>query len=86
MGLVQRELERAGLGTVSITLARPVTEQVRVPRAYFVRYPFGHPFGEPDAPAQQRQILSDALGLLESAREPGIIVDSPYRWRRDTFV
>ncbi len=63
-----------------------MTEQVRVPRAYFLRYPFGHPFGEPFAPAQQRQILADALGLLESVRVPGTIVDSPYRWRRHTFA
>ena len=83
---MQRELERAGLSTVSISLARPVTEQVRVPRAYYLRYPFGHPFGEAFAPAQQRQILADALGLLESVREPGTIVDSPYRWRHHRFA
>jgi D-proline reductase (dithiol) PrdB len=83
---VQREVERQGISTVGISLARNISERVRPPRTYFLRYPFGHPLGEPFHEAQQRRILDDALALLETAREPGTIIAAPYRWRRDRFA
>jgi D-proline reductase (dithiol) PrdB len=64
---------------------RPLSERIRPPRTYFVRYPFGHALGEAGNRAQQLQILRDCFNLLESATEPGVIVDSPYRWKRHTF-
>jgi D-proline reductase (dithiol) PrdB len=70
---------------VSISLARAISEQVRPPRVYCLRYPFGHPLGEPFAARQQRRILLDALSVLETAQQPGTIVDSPYHWRHSTF-
>jgi hypothetical protein len=85
VGLVQREVEAQGIPTVGLSLAREVSAQVRPPRTLFLRYPFGHPLGEPGNRAQQRRILLDALELLERAREPGVIVDAPYPWRRHRF-
>ena len=86
MGLVQREVEREGISTVSISLAREVSERVKPPRTFFLRYPFGHPMGEPFKSLQHYRIFSDALDLLESALEPGTIVEGPYRWRRHIFA
>ena len=80
MGLIARVIEAAGIPTVAISLQREITEQVKPPRAVYLRWPFGHPMGEPDRPAQQRQVLQDALDLLLAAREPGVIVDLPYPW------
>lgn len=85
MGLIARVIEAEGIPTVSISLQREITAQVKPPRAVYLRWPFGHPMGEPHRPAQQRQVLRDALDLLLAAREPGIIVDLPYRWRRDRY-
>ena len=82
---MQREVERKGISTVSISLAREISERIKPPRTYFLRYPFGNPLGEPFNEKQQNRIFSDALGLLESIHEPGTIVDSPYRWRRSVF-
>lgn len=82
---MQRELERQGLATVGISLLRRVTEKLRPPRTYFVRYPFGHALGEPFRSAQQQRIFREALAVLETATQPGTIVDSPYRWRRARF-
>jgi D-proline reductase (dithiol) PrdB len=82
---VQRALEAGGVATVSITLLRKVTESLRVPRAYYVPYPFGHALGEPLRLNQQRAVFQAALELLETVREPGTIVDSPFRWRRTRF-
>ena len=85
MGLVQREIEQQGISTVSISLARNITEYIRPPRSYVLRYPFGHPLGEALHGAQQRQILRDVLDVLQSARTPATIVEAPYRWRRHRF-
>jgi len=63
VGLIQRAIEAAGIATVSVSLLRAVTEKLRVPRAVAVRWPFGHPLGEPFNRAQQLTIIHDALGL-----------------------
>jgi hypothetical protein len=59
---------------------------VRPPRAVYLRYPFGHPMGEPFAVAQQRTILMDALRALETLSAPGQIVEPGSRWRRHRFA
>ena len=53
------------------------------PRGVHVRFPYGHPIGEANNLERQRQVILDALGLLESATEPGTVVELPYRWRRE---
>ncbi len=85
MGLIARTVEAAGIPTVCVSLQREITAQVKPPRAVYLRWPFGHPMGEPHRPAQQRQVLLDALDLLASAEAPGVIVDLPYRWRREVY-
>lgn len=84
MGLIQRAIEAAGIPTVSISILRDITAKVRPPRALFLRWPFGHPLGEPFHVAQQLTVLRDALHFLETAR-PGEIRDLPYRWRRESY-
>ena len=83
---MQRELERQGIATVGLSLLRKITEHVKPPRTYCLRYPFGHALGEAGNHDQQRQIVLDALGLLETVTVPGAIVESPYRWRRTRFA
>ncbi len=70
---------------MSISLSRALTEKVRPPRAACVRWPFGHPLGEPGNIAQQRRVIQDAFDLLARADAPTII-DLPYRWRREAYA
>ena len=81
VGLVQSELEAAGMSTVSVCLRPDISLAMKVPRAVYVRFPLGNPLGEPNRPDQQRRILEDLFGLLETADEP-TVVELPYRWRR----
>ncbi len=80
MGLVARVIEESGLPTVLVSTGRDLTAQVLPPRSVFVNFPMGNPFGRPDAPEQQREILLDALRLAETATEGGTLVDLPYEW------
>ncbi len=78
--LVQREIEAAGIPTVSVSVCRDITEQLQVPRAVALRFPLGNPFGAAmDTPMHSR-ILKDALTLLDTVQTPGEIVDLPYEW------
>lgn len=85
MGLIARAIERVGIPTVSISITKDLTEAVGVPRAVFVKWPLGHPLGEPQNAAQQRTLIFDALHLLKTAQTPGIIAEPGYRWRREQY-
>jgi D-proline reductase (dithiol) PrdB len=72
------ELRR--IPTVSITVARDVTERLKVPRAVFVPWPMGHHFGVPFHRELQRRVLLEAFRVLETASESGTIHDLLIRW------
>ncbi len=80
MALVQRALERRGLPTVSISVARDVTVACRPPRAVFVPFMMGHHFGVPGNASLQRSIILEALRFVGEASESGAIRDLPYTW------
>ncbi len=81
VGLVQGEIERDGISTVSVSVRPDVTFGMNVPRAAYLRFPHGNPLGEPDQPAQHHLVLEALLRLLETATEPSF-VELPFRWRR----
>lgn len=83
VGLIQRAIEAAGIPTVAISIVRRFTEETGSPRAVFVKWPMGHPLGEPGRVDQQMIILKRALAALETIRTPGTIIDLPYRWKMD---
>lgn len=85
LGIVQRTLESAGIVTVSISLSLDVSKEFKTPRSLFLKYPAGHPFGEPEYEEQHYQILKDCLKLALEATEPGTLIQSDYRWRRTEF-
>lgn len=66
--------------TVSVTVARDVTEAIRVPRAVFLPWPMGHHFGAPFHSDLQRRVVLAALGLLETSDKPGTILDLRIKW------
>ena len=81
VGLIQNILEGAGLATISMTLKSEVTEQIGVPRAAVIRFPYGYSVGAAFDPVMQRSIVKDALNLIYQIETPGTIVRLPYRWR-----
>jgi D-proline reductase (dithiol) PrdB len=85
VGLIQREIEKIGIATVGISIVREYTEKVKPPRTVFLRWPFGHPLGEPGNVPQQRAVVLEALRALYQIDQPGTIVDLPFRWRREKY-
>lgn len=52
---------------MSVTVAKDVTEKIKVPRAIFLPWPMGHHFGFPFHRDLQRRVLFEVFYLLESA-------------------
>lgn len=86
MGLLAREIEARGVTTVGLALVKEVAAAARAPRFLYLRWPFGHALGEPGNRAQQRTVLHDMLSMATRAQRPGLVVDLPYRWRRETYA
>ncbi len=81
MGLIQSEIERQGVATVGISIVRRFSEERKPPRTVVVKWPMGHPLGEPGNAGQQTALLKKAIEALETIKTPGAIIDLPYRWK-----
>ena len=77
MSALGHYLEEEGLATVAISLIRPQTENTKPPRALWVPFELGRPFGPPSAAAFQKRVVLAALRMLEGAEGPVIIKDFP---------
>ena len=76
MGALGHFLEREGIPTVGISLVREHTETIRPPRALWVTFELGRPFGIPDDAPFQRRVMKGALDLLARSDGP-LIADYP---------
>ena len=83
MSLVARHLEANGIPTVILGSALDIVEHCGVPRFVFSDFPLGNPSGHPWRADMQRAIVTQALGLLESAQAPRTTVRSPFAWKDD---
>lgn len=77
MSALGHYLEEEGIATVAISLIRAQTENTRPPRALWVPFELGRPFGPPGDPGFQKRVLLTALRLLERPDGPLIIEDFP---------
>ena len=77
MSALGHYLEEEGVPTVAISLIRPQTENTKPPRALWVPFELGRPFGPPSDAAFQKRVILAALRLLERERGPVIIEDFP---------
>ncbi len=68
-------LEQEGVSTVVISLVRIHSEKIRPPRALWVPFELGRPFGPPNQEDFQRRVLSSALNLLEHDGPPPVHQD-----------
>ena len=72
MGVLAHFIEAGGIATTQISLIRLHTETIRPPRALWVPFELGRPFGVPDDAAFQHRVLKAALELLSAPSGPVI--------------
>lgn len=68
-------LEDEGIATTIVSLVKVHSEKTRPPRSLWVPYVLGRPLGAPNAPDEQRRILTSALALLERTDGPCLLED-----------
>lgn len=76
MGALGHFLEEEGIATTQISLVREHTTAMNPPRALWVPFILGRPFGVPNDPAFQRRVLVAVLNLLEAKSGP-VLEDYP---------
>ena len=70
VGLIQAEIERNNIATVSISLLKEVTGVLKPPRALFVPFKMGYPLGIPNDTDLQLKVIKQGLALLENNATP----------------
>ncbi|MBF0473359.1 MAG: hypothetical protein HQK91_11275 [Nitrospirae bacterium] len=71
--------------SIGISIVRQYSEKVKPPRTVFLRWPFGHPLGEPFNINQQRAVLKEVFKALDEIKIAGSIIDLPFRWKRHQY-
>ena len=77
MSALGHYLEEEGIAAVAIALIRPQAENTKPPRALWVPFELGRPFGPPSDAAFQKRVLLTALGMLVEGGGPVRIIDFP---------
>lgn len=77
MSALGHYLEEEGIATVAVVLIRPQAENTKPPRALWVPFELGRPFGPPNDPAFQKRVVLAALGMLVEDGGPVRIIDFP---------
>ncbi len=80
MGLIARALEATNISTVCVVMNRDIIENVKAPRALFVRFPYGAPLGPARDSTTQHAVIRAALDVLVNATRPGAIVQADVEW------
>ncbi len=76
MGGLAHYIEEEGISTTQISLIREHSEKMKPPRALWVPFHLGRPFGTPNKPDFQRAVLVKVLSLLEYEEGP-VLEDYP---------
>jgi len=67
--------EQQGLSTVMVGLIPQHVARMRPPRALVVPFELGRPFGAPNQPALQSEVLEATLDLLQQASSPPFVAE-----------
>ena len=76
MGGLGHYFESEGIASTQISLVRVHTENIKPPRALWVPFELGRPFGAPHDPEFQLSVLRKVLGLTEHKKGP-VLEDFP---------
>jgi hypothetical protein len=80
VGLIARAIEEQGVPTVCVVMNGDIAENVGIPRALYVRFPYGAPLGPAGAAEFQMSVVRAALDVLVTAPHAGSIIESDLEW------
>ncbi|UCC86513.1 MAG: hypothetical protein JSV81_16930, partial [Anaerolineales bacterium] len=74
---MQREIEAAGISTITLSSIPDLTAAVSVPRLAAIEHPLRYLLGQPGDPEGQRAVLRATLRALAEMTEPGSLTHLP---------
>jgi hypothetical protein len=77
---VQREIESAGIATVSLSNIPDLTASVGVPRLVAIEYLFGRTVGMPNDADGQREVVRATLQAAAEMKQGRDVVHLPFEW------
>lgn len=77
---MQREIEAAGISSLTLSGIYELTASVSVPRLAAIEHPLGYLLGQPGDLAGQRAILRATLHALVEMVDPGSVAHLPFEW------
>jgi hypothetical protein len=80
VGLVQREIEAAGISTITLSSIPDLTAAVSVPRLAAIEHPLGYLLGQPGDREGQTAVLRATLRALTEMERPGSVKHLPFEW------
>jgi hypothetical protein len=80
VGLVQREIEAAGISTITLSSIPDLTAAVSVPRLAAIEHPLGYLLGQPGDQEGQTAVLRSTLHSLAEMTRPGSVIHLPFEW------
>jgi hypothetical protein len=80
VGLVQREIEAAGLSAITLSGIPDLTAAVSPPRVAAIEYPLGFAFGQTGDAQAQKAVLRATLRALAGMAVPGSVEHLPFEW------
>jgi D-proline reductase (dithiol) PrdB len=79
VGLIARNIEKAGVSTVCVSFRKEITELTMPPRIVSTKFSAGKPLGNPGDRKTQRRIIEAGFRLLKSDIKGTTILDPPYK-------
>ncbi|WP_093049929.1 hypothetical protein [Salipaludibacillus aurantiacus] len=80
--MIQKEIEKQGIASISLTHFPELSEKVNIPRALHIRFPLGRTFGEAGRHDLHKKVVKEMIIELENPGEERI-KKLPFRWKRD---
>jgi hypothetical protein len=77
---VQREIEAAGISTITLSSIPDLTAAVSVPRLAAIEHPLGYLLGQPGDQEGQTAVLRATLHALAEMKGPGSVTHLPFEW------
>jgi D-proline reductase (dithiol) PrdB len=80
VGLVQRQIEAAGISTITLSSIPDLTSAVSVPRLAAIEHPLGYLLGQPGDREGQTAVLLATLRAMAEMETPGSVANLPFEW------
>ena len=86
VGLIARQVEKAGISTVCTTFRKDIIGLTRPPRVLSMKFSPGKPLGNPGDIKTQQGIIEAGFDLLQKDISDMTVLDLPYKLNKLSLI